>query len=450
MMDMHYHDCNKNQSEATSLPRSTTNFYVNYIPSGIDLLPEDIKGDYLIANQKVPDLVQNETDPIKFLQREDWDPWASARRVCAYWTYRRSLFGDERWLLPLDLSGKGAMREPEIRVLRCGALALATAQDGTQLLIVNLKRIKGETDFETRGRCAMYINTTLSTETSRTRGFDSLMIANSKGVRPSPRNGEMLRVSISSSMCKLRNLCLVHDPHDGHKMLVRYAALFVSNVVKRVYGVYPNIVMEDTRQSTLSKLIKIGLDRRCIPDYLDGDWNYSYFCDMIEERIQLDTYSQQQAYQQQQTLSFHPPISTRRVSPNSISVGGETSVAASAATLSALSHVTELPGSSQQQWQALEACGTDLILQTCSELQKQAKPQRGREYVRQRNALYARRNYTRRKERESALRAEHEQVLNENDALESENVRLSALLEQAKALVAAYETEKRPAIFAPT
>lgn len=47
-----------------------TSFYI-----AISTMPDDIKQDYLSASQIAPNLVQIESDPVRFLRREAFNPW---------------------------------------------------------------------------------------------------------------------------------------------------------------------------------------------------------------------------------------------------------------------------------------------------------------------------------------------------------------------------------------
>lgn len=74
------------------------------------------KIDYLIAVQRVPELVDTESDPAKFLRCEEFSAIHAARRLVRYWKIRCEVFGQERAFLPMTLSG--AMAGMENKLLR--------------------------------------------------------------------------------------------------------------------------------------------------------------------------------------------------------------------------------------------------------------------------------------------------------------------------------------------
>lgn len=85
-------------------------------------LPPDSKTAYLEAIETAPELVDRESDPAFFLDREDQDPWAAASRLVAYWERRKELFGD-RSFLPLDaMDATGALSFNDLEAMATGVL----------------------------------------------------------------------------------------------------------------------------------------------------------------------------------------------------------------------------------------------------------------------------------------------------------------------------------------
>lgn len=399
--------------------------------TGIDLLPPEISENYRIAKTRVPHLVEKETNPVKFLIREKWDPWASAQRICQHWSYRREIFGDDRWLLPLDdLSGKGALRDEEIRVLRCGAIALATDEiSGQQTQIFDSGRMEGEMpEYATRTRCAMFLLALFSNDVSRKKGHDILVCISSVGVRPNPANGRMLRDGIPSSMCRIRQVCMVNDPRDGRKFLVRLAGNIVSQAVKRWHGGSWHFFPEETPEALMSGMKQVGMEASCIPEEYGGTWSYQHFCSTIEARIHRDKGAEKVGRDPQK-------VTSGKLSSAVASLSGYAGPSALPSSTGPRKRVASLSDSGTAPT-ALEAYGTNLVLQTRIELdQSSKKPERDRSFYLKRNAEYSRRNYNRRKKRDDALQAEYEELLQESDGLQAEQVRLECLLEEAQAIL---------------
>ena len=91
-------------------------------------IPDTDKSAYLKAMERAPELVLKESDPIRYLQRESGDAHSAAALLAAYWNQRSSLFG-ERSLLPMTLSGNGALSDADIAVLKGGSQVFLPSDD---------------------------------------------------------------------------------------------------------------------------------------------------------------------------------------------------------------------------------------------------------------------------------------------------------------------------------
>ena len=85
--------------------------------TAIPTLEASVRLSYQQAVDVFPALVADETPPAIFLQTEDFDPIKAATRLALYWKYRQQVFG-ERWLLPMNQTGAGALSAEDVEVLR--------------------------------------------------------------------------------------------------------------------------------------------------------------------------------------------------------------------------------------------------------------------------------------------------------------------------------------------
>ncbi|KAL7580689.1 hypothetical protein ACA910_002198 [Epithemia clementina (nom. ined.)] len=72
---------------------------------------------YCHAWTRAPHVVLTESDPLQFVRYCHYNLSAGAQRLCRYWKERVSLFGPERALLPLTLTGTGALTPEEVQAL---------------------------------------------------------------------------------------------------------------------------------------------------------------------------------------------------------------------------------------------------------------------------------------------------------------------------------------------
>lgn len=109
----------------------------------LQLLPMKDRVDAIEALERVPHLVEIESNPDKFLERESNDINASARRFALYWKWRRELFEDRAFLLMSTIDGTGAMCEEDVRALRRGYyIPLPYFSDGRSVTFTDHYRIK--------------------------------------------------------------------------------------------------------------------------------------------------------------------------------------------------------------------------------------------------------------------------------------------------------------------
>ena len=66
------------------------------LEEAVDMLPPNVKADFLRALATAPDVVESETSPLEFLRVEEFDPWKAAKKLTSYWTLRRKAFGEHR------------------------------------------------------------------------------------------------------------------------------------------------------------------------------------------------------------------------------------------------------------------------------------------------------------------------------------------------------------------
>lgn len=81
-----------------------------------------------------------ETDFVDFLRTELLDPDRAARRLCLYWKARKICFG-ERWLLPLNQTGAGALSMHDVEMLRTGSRAFIQRPGQGFLALVDDSRL---------------------------------------------------------------------------------------------------------------------------------------------------------------------------------------------------------------------------------------------------------------------------------------------------------------------
>ena len=93
---------------------------------------------YYEAFELEPGLVELETSKVNFLRMDHFDAEKAAIRLAVYWFYRKEIF-QERWLLPMNQTGKGALSMHDVELLRTGytAIQLDPSQKDVFILVDN-------------------------------------------------------------------------------------------------------------------------------------------------------------------------------------------------------------------------------------------------------------------------------------------------------------------------
>ena len=91
------------------------------------------------ALEIVPELVGRETAWIDFLRTELYDPGRAAARLARYWKARKICFA-QRWLLPLNQTGAGALDAADVEMLRTGSRVFVERPGQGFLAIVDESR----------------------------------------------------------------------------------------------------------------------------------------------------------------------------------------------------------------------------------------------------------------------------------------------------------------------
>ena len=248
-----------------------------FLPTALDLLPAQETVDYRLAVAAVPELVATETDPLIFFRCEQGNPWAVAKRLVLHWSLRRAVFGDDRWLRRMDVSGNGAMDASAIALLNVGVFVLTSGgKTQQQALLVNFSRLNGKDPGPARHRVFMFLTYFLNAYTQE-KGLIVLMSLPGSGVRVRSDNGKMLKESSRSQVFWVREIFLIHDPNDTRQMLVRTFAAMIANLVRRVLDRVPRMIVAGDCPTARSMFQMYSVDLQLVPEHLGGFWSYNSF-----------------------------------------------------------------------------------------------------------------------------------------------------------------------------
>jgi len=255
--------------------------------SAMELLSHTETATYKEAMQKVPTLVELESSPIRFLRFENYNPFAAAKRLAAYWRHRKALFG-ERAFLPMTQTGEGALSQEDVKVLNTGyVVVLPSDIDRTPTMCYDLSRL--DKDFDDREgilmprlRCVFYIYSMVAeNELAQTDGFVSLCVVNgSFGVYdfdfPFMRLSQQL-IGEAMPLRRKRIHLVIRPPRSGKKnffevIFPKLTKLATSLVKAGSFITHAGQSKEDT----VRELKSYGIHKSRIPRSLGGKSNDNY------------------------------------------------------------------------------------------------------------------------------------------------------------------------------
>jgi hypothetical protein len=144
------------------------------VHGAIQMLPNIDKEAYLEAMERVPDLVNRESSPARFLKSENFNVEAAARKLAGYWRIRRQIF-TERTFLPMVQTVDGVLARDDVAVLQTGYLTqLPNDANGQCVIFCDGARLQKSTR-SSRLRCTFYIWSLISeNDLSLTDGYSIL------------------------------------------------------------------------------------------------------------------------------------------------------------------------------------------------------------------------------------------------------------------------------------
>lgn len=318
------------------------------------------------------------------MEADDFDVEKAAVRLCRYWKYRKDLFG-ERWLLPLNQTGTGALNANDIELLRSGSHVSLPLESGGIVTIYDESRLPRKPDDSILR--VIYYQASVYPDLCHSCTF--LYVVTSARRYPITFNDRWKRGHAALPI-KSKQIIVAQACEEGRKELLDYIGYQTKRVSEVKINRRVGLVYADSVAGTLRLLQQRGLDRNCLPISLGGNYQYDQLNEWVRMRLSLEDYL--------------PSLSTGCYRSHVPLVGNITSVSRKGAlTLSRKRHVEEDKP-------------TMLV-------------------KRERNALYSRRAYQKRKLEMLTLQDQCAMWESRNNAVRAQNDMLEEILEEAKEMV---------------
>ena len=355
-----------------------------------------LTAEYRSAVELIPETVRKETKIKDFLWIAEGDPVDAATRIASYWKRRKALFG-ERWLLPMTMTGTGALESKHIYLLRTGYLQMVKNETHGVVMVFDFKllpplvaQIQQEIHFYLFTVCAPSFVTVLFL--IRCGGVPDLDLSQLQ-------KGNMLQCTA----CKMKKFFIVQVFEDsGRQHLLDFLGYkqrrYAETVFQRPCSGH---IAESSVGGTARLLHEYGLSQSCVPRELGGSLNRTSFDHWIRTRLSVEEI----------------------VGANLVTTG-------LARTSAEYALMVQKPSRRKRKTPRKQ------FQRSKERLDITRQPnETDQEFEKRKNACYARRNYHRKRMELFAAEGEIERYKVANKALREDNERLEGLLSTAKCLV---------------
>lgn len=274
-------------------------------------LSDDVKREYLQALDLVPHLVKIETPKSKFLRTENNNPWAAARRLCLYWKYRKEIMSADRWLRPMNQTGRGALGTPEVTLLRRGIYHYTCTDETGPVVVVDGSRNHGAS-AEASGRILFYLGTILDDVAVQTTGITVVYAVTSADTTShiDPRFGVYIALGLPA---KVRRFVVVQNYEPYKESLIQFFAERRKLQIQVNYKKECDLIASDTsRMDLLRRVQQAGLPWQALPTSCGGHFDDSVLCEWMRKRISLEGVLNSCSPTQQLRLVRGEPVPPRR------------------------------------------------------------------------------------------------------------------------------------------
>lgn len=236
------------------------------------LVPDDEKQEYLEASRLVPHLVATESDPLRFLRTESMNPWSAATRLALYWKYRKEAFG-ERWLLPMDLSGNGALSPTDVANIRNNIIVVHRVPGEPTVLHVDFGRTQ-DPDLTFGNRAAFFASFVLKGDDIELQGIYVMQTLVPQNFMRRKAKGRAYEIVRKALPIRIRKVFIFKRQGDGLSDSIFAVALSMAGMILEFFfGDAPEIISDTKQKEGFDRIRAHNIPPSCIPFFLGGSWD---------------------------------------------------------------------------------------------------------------------------------------------------------------------------------
>jgi len=257
------------------------------LQEAIALLPEEDRRDYCRAEEQVPDIVKNESDPLWFLRFEKFNTWGAAKRLACYWKKRVEVF-KERAFLPMNQTGEGALAKKDVSFANGGYLVeLPKDRDGRTVFFSD-STLRKKKDHEAAIRHFFYINhIAMQNPATPDKGVVAIMLLSRNSMDVLGRTlGERAKLAMIAFPFKCHSLHITPKKERPRS--------FIDEAIPYFFAMFPRTESNKyfhhykDNEKLLQALEKHGISREGLPESIGGGWSFEDFITWQERRIRIE------------------------------------------------------------------------------------------------------------------------------------------------------------------
>jgi hypothetical protein len=264
-------------SDASRVPLSSQG-KAERVLQAVEEMPAAKKAAYTKAQERCPQLMKTESDPLKFLRYDKDNYWKAAERLVMYWEERQALFG-EKAFLPMTQTGNGALSVEDVMALHTGNYALLPkASSGEDVVFIDRNRVLPTSTLEHKLRAFFYMLSYLTDgEHAQTLGCLVLVLL------ITPRTTKLDLAFIQSGIklgnmmpLKARMHLLMCHPKSGTTTFVQSVmTLGLSYASANIDGI--EVHSKPAGEPIMRSLSPLGLVPADLPCSIGGTWKYESY-----------------------------------------------------------------------------------------------------------------------------------------------------------------------------
>lgn len=267
-------------SRKTDFPRQ----HLEKLQGALRRIPYEDKMDLVEAMRMSPNLVETESNPIKFLQREGFRADEAARRLATYWRYRKLVFG-ERAFLPMTIAENGAMKPDDVSAFKkCYLLPLPLDTNGRSVVFFDKAKLRSLPP-DARKRCFFYtLHVVAENEKSITEGFVAMTLLDDMAFGENSKTmASMFADALPLTLHSNHIFCAV-DELAPNAFYANYAAHMVSLIGLNGFR-KTTLHVTSTLEERMAKMFSMGFRVGNVPPSLGGTFEMPSFLDVAQAHL---------------------------------------------------------------------------------------------------------------------------------------------------------------------